>query len=147
MPSLQALIEDARDVRVPVNGKPLEQCAEDEVVVLTYRPSRVNDESNKETETLRGTGQTTLLFARAVRTVLVGWNVTRPRRDERGEVVVDGDGQPVLEPEPITEEALLSLGLKRLMAWNAAITQDMWPDPTTAGASASGSSPGAPANG
>lgn len=147
MPSILALTQDRREIKVPLNGKPLEQCGPDEVVTLVYRPSAVDLDMEVKTRELRGVGQPIRLLAETLHNTLIGWDVTQPKLDALGQPIVDANGQVVEVPAPLSVELLGSLGIKRLAAWNEAVTADMWPDPPIAGASANGLSPTAPAAG
>lgn len=143
MPSLHALTQDRRDLKVPLNGKPLEQCGPDEVVTLVYRPSAVDLAMEDKTRELRGNGMPLRAMAETLFDMLIGWDVTQPKLDALNQPIVDASGQVVQEPVPLSVEVLGTLGIKRLAAWQGAVTADLFPDPTTAGASANGSPPAA----
>lgn len=128
MPTLQSLLSDRATVRVPLDGKPLEQCSPDEAVTLVYRPSAVNVENTLKLRQLREQGAPAVeRLAVGLHDMLVEWDVVQPTPTG------------ALEPVPLTVEVLGSLGYVRLSRWHDAITEDLFPNPTTGTTSPLGS--------
>jgi len=128
MPTLADLIADRRTIRVPVNGKALAECQPDEIVTLVYRPSAADLEMEQTGRALREASRPLAALSETLHHLLVSWDVEQPRTDAKGKPVTGADGRPVLEPCPLTVEALGRLGVRRLGDWHEAITRDLFPD-------------------
>lgn len=113
---LSELARNRRTVEVPVGDG-------DDVVKITYRPGGITPQTeerlHKAIDEQRGGAALVALFADC----LIEWDI------------VDDDGQPL----PVTEETLRHLPTVFLAQMAQAITEDMRPNPRSAGSSGAGS--------